>query len=163
MSLPVNIGTALTDYTVTSSERQASTLSAEMGARGLLIFVLRGTWCPWCVHQIMAARTRYPKYEQRGLKAVFVIPEEEPKVGAFALTTSRPLPFGLHADESAEIANLLVGEPEPGTSRKVGIYLLNPDRKVIWGFAGWDDDFPTNTQILDAIDTKLPSAVEHSA
>ena len=163
MNLPQSIGTKLTDYTVTNSDRQATTLSSEMGTRGILVFVLRGTWCPWCVHQIMAASSRFPKYLKRGVKAIFVIPEEEPKVSAFTLTTSRPLPFGLHADESAEIAGLLVGEPEAGTSRQVGIYLLNQDREVIWGFTGWDDDFPSNIQILEAIDTKLPSAVENSA
>lgn len=163
MNLPQNIGTTLPDYPITNSERAKSVLSQEMGERGLLIFVLRGTWCPWCVHQIMAARTRYPKYVRRGVNAVFISPEDEPKVDAFALTTSRPLPFGLHADESAEIANSLVGAPDEGTSRKVGVYLLNPDREVVWGFAGWDDDFPTNTQILEAIDTQLPSVVEHTA
>ena len=163
MSLPLNIGTTLTDYTVTNSERQGTTLTEEMGTRGILVFVLRGTWCPWCIHQIMATRSRYPKYLKRGVKVVFVIPEEEPKVSAFSLTTSRPLPFGLHADESAEIANLLVGAPEMGASRKVGLYLLNTEREVVWGFAGWDDDFPSNTQVLDAIDTQLTSAIEHSA
>lgn len=163
MSLPLNIGQILPDYTVTNSERQSALLSEEMGTRGILIFVLRGTWCPWCVHQIMAARTRYPKYLKRGVKAVFVIPEEESKVGTFALTASRPLPFGLHADESAEIANLLVGAPEEGTSRQVGLYLLNAEREVVWGFAGWDDEFPINSDVLEVIDTKLPSVVDQTA
>lgn len=156
-------GDTLPDFGVTSVNGDKSTLQQEMGKNGLIVFVLRGTWCPFCIHQIVATRARYAHFQRRDVNAVFVIPEEAFKIDGFRATVSKPLPFGLHADEEATIANLLVGELVPGTSRKVGIYLLNPERKIMWRFVGWDDDYPAHQVVIDAIQEHIPASLNQSA
>jgi peroxiredoxin len=162
-NIKLDLGDQLPDFKVTSADGEDSTLQSEMGTNGLLIYVLRGTWCPFCIHQIVAARARYPNLQKHGVNAVFVIPEEVFKIDGFRLTVSRPLPFGLHADEEATIANTLAGEPLPGTSRKVAIYLLNREREVKWRFVGWDDDYPAHHVVLDAIKEHLAPSLNQTA
>ena len=157
--LQVERGDTLPDFKITNVYGDESTLQQEMGKNGLIIFVLRGTWCPFCIHQIVATRVRYIHFQRRGVNAVFVIPEEAFKVDGFRLTVSKPLPFGLHADEDATIADLLVGAALPGTSRKIGIYLLNRERKIVWRYVGWDNDYPSHQVVMDAIQENVSTSV----
>jgi peroxiredoxin len=161
--LKIEPGDTLPDFKVTNVNGDESTLQQEMGENGLLIFVLRGTWCPFCVHQIVATRARFPHFQRRGVNAVFVIPEEAFKTDAFRLTVRKPLPFGLHADEDATIADMLVGAVPPGTTRKVGIYLLNLEREIVWRFVGWDDDYPVHQDVIDAIQEKVSTSLNQTA
>lgn len=161
--LKVTPGDTLPNFTVTNIFGKQSTLDEEMGENGLTVFVLRGTWCPFCIHQIVATRARYPHFQRRGVNAVFVIPEEAFKIDGFRMTVSRPLPFGLHADEDGTIANTLAGEPLPGTSRKVAIYLLNPRREVKWRFVGWDDDYPPHQVVMDAVQEHISPTLNQTA
>ncbi|MCI0712665.1 MAG: peroxiredoxin family protein [Chloroflexi bacterium] len=161
--LKVEPGDTLPDFKVTSVNGDESTLQQEMGEKGLIIFVLRGTWCPFCVHQIVATRARYPHFQHRGINAVFIIPEESFKIDAFRMTVRKSLPFGLHADEDATIADMLVGAVPPSTTRKVGIYLLNPEREIVWRFVGWDDEYPTHQDVIDAVQEYISTSLNQTA
>ena len=160
MDVNFAVGDILPDYNTTNLDRNPSTLSAEMGENGLLLFVLKGTWCPFCVHQLVATRARYNKYRGYGFNVNFIIPEDEYKVGTFVETASRPFPFGLHADVDETISNSLVGAPAP--SRKIGIYLLNRDREIMWQFIGMEDDYPSTTLILREM-SPVSSNLNHTA
>lgn len=150
--LTYTIGNILPNFTVVNAQRQASTLHDEMGEAGLLIHVLRGTWCPFCVHQLMAMSARYPKFTKRGVTTTFIIPEEDYKVSSFVTTSARPLPFGLFADEKAEITEQLTGKLIEGQSRKIGLYLINTNRELVWSWVGYEDTYPATSVIFDEIE-----------
>lgn len=150
------IGSILPDMMVTDAGNMPSTLSRQMGERGLLLYVLRGTWCPFCVSQINGMRRRYPRYQQQGVDTVFIVPEPVANVYSFAISSPHPLPFGLHADEQTELADTLTHPVEDPNDRPIGIYLLNTQRQVVWRFVGTeDDDYPSQQRLLDLIQHQL--------
>ena len=153
------LGDVVEDMPLTNVQGVASKISQEMGEAGLLLFALRGTWCPFCVHQLIATRARYPHYTKRGVNAAFIIPEADYIVQSFVQTASRPLPFGVHADMDGTLSEALVGAYEDGTARKIGVYLLNAKREVMWQFVGYDDTYPSHTELLNAIDAMLTPTV----
>ena len=152
MTSQYEIGTILPDMMVTDANNMPSTLSKQMGDAGLIIYVLRGTWCPFCVGQINTVRRRFPKYQKQGVNTVFIVPEASANVYSFALSSPNPLPFGLHADEKNEIAASLTFAVENPNDRPLGIYLIGQDRKVLWRFVGTEDDgYPSQQDLLDII------------
>lgn len=157
------IGEILPNFCLTAHDGLPSTVDDEMGSQGLVLFVLRGTWCPFCVHQIVATRARYPHFQRRGINVAFIIPEEKYKVDSFRMTVSRPLPFGLHADEASIQADQLAGKLLPGTSRHIGIYLLNRQREIKWQFVGNDDNYPAHRVVIAAIDDTLGTIINQMA
>ncbi len=150
---PYTIGTTLPDLMVTNAENMPSSLSQEMGEHGLLIYVLRGTWCPFCVSQINKMRRRYPRYQAHGIGTVFIVPEPVANVYSFAISSPHPLPFGLHADEETQVADTLTQAVQEPGERPIGIYLLDANRTVLWRFVGTEDDnYPSQDQILSVIE-----------
>ncbi|PJF40202.1 MAG: hypothetical protein CUN55_13015 [Phototrophicales bacterium] len=151
------VGTILPDLIVNDADNMPTSLKTQMGEKGLLIYVLRGTWCPFCVGQIDRVRRRYPKYQAQGVNTVFIVPEPYATVNGFAVSTPRPLPFQLYADEQSTLADALTYPVETPRERPIGIYLLNKERKIVWRFVGHEDEnFPTQQDILDVIATYLP-------
>ncbi len=158
------IGDVLPDLNVTAADDQSTTLSQQMGERGLLLFVLRGTWCPFCVGQIHTMRRRYPKFTKLGVNTVFIVPEEKANVWGFAVSSPQPLPFILHADEENTIANDLTLKPEPPVSRPIGLYLLNPEREIVWRYVGYEDeDYPSHGKLLKIVNEHLGAATPDAA
>lgn len=156
MSQVYDIGATVPDLIVTDADNMPASLTSQMGERGLLIYVLRGTWCAFCIGQIDKMRRRYPKYQARGVNTVFIVPEPQATVYGFAVSAPQPLPFSLHADEQLDIANSLTREVDEPNQRPIGIYLLSPKREVVWRFVGHEDeDFPSQDRIFDQIEMCL--------
>lgn len=150
------IGATLPDLVVTDSDNMPSTLSKQMGERGLLLYVLRGTWCPFCVSQIHSMRRRYPRYQQLGVETVFIVPEPHANVYSFAISSPTPLPFGLHADENTELADSLTQPVDNPNDRPIGIYLLNNAREIVWRFVGPEDQgYPSQQDLNTLIEENL--------
>ena len=157
------IGDVIPNWTLTDEEQNSITINEAMGENGLLLYTLRGTWCPFCVHQIVATRSRYDEFLKLGIKMNFIIPEAQHTVDSFAMTVSRPLPFGLHSDPNAELANLFTGKPAPSHVRNIGIYLINTDREIVWKFVGSENEYPTSTIIMRAIENHAMNAEKDAA
>ena len=138
------------NFRITDMDGLPSTLDAVMGEHGLLVFVLRGTWCVFCVHQIVTTRLRYAKYQKHGINALFVVPQDDQSVQYFLDDFSSPLPFPLHPDPFRIITNLLT---EHGA--QLGISLLNPQRRIEWRYTGEGDDYPTFRTIMSVLDEYL--------
>lgn len=152
------VGDILPDIVVTDADSQPTTLSQEMGEKGLLLFALRGTWCSFCVGQIHTMQKRYPVYSQLRVNSVFIVPEAQTKVWSFAISSPKPLPFGLHADESQAITNDLTLTPPTPSERPLGIYLLNRERKIVWRYVGFEaDEYASQVALVSAINTYLPN------
>lgn len=150
------LGKIVPDIFVADSEGQLKLLSAQVGKRGLLIFVLRGTWCPTCVAQIQTVRRHYQKYASEGVETVFISPEAEENVWAYRISQPTPLPFGLYADPNHQTAQLFIQDEAVGTLPAA--YLLDGERRVVWRYLGTRaDDRPSHQQILDAVTQFLPS------
>ena len=152
------IGDVLPDIVVTDADNQPTTLSQEMGDKGLLLFALRGTWCSFCVGQIHTMQKRYPVYSQLGVNSVFIVPEAQTKVWSFAISSPKPLPFGLHADESQAITDALTMRPDTPSERPLGIYLLDCERKIVWRYVGFEaDEYASQDALIAAINDYLSS------
>ncbi len=150
------IGDTIPDIQVTNTEGQLTPLSAQMGEKGLLLFILRGTWCPVCVMQIKMVQRYYTSYWDLGVNSQFVMPEEEDSVWTFKVSQPRPLLFGLHPDPKRETSELFL--PTEGIGVLPAAYLLNTDRQVVWQHIGQHlEDRPTHQQLLDAITANLAS------
>lgn len=155
-----NIGDIVPNLSVVDAQNQPTTLDEQMGEQGMLIFVLRGTWCPFCVGQIHTMRRRYPVYAKMGVNSLFVVPESHTSVWSFAISSPEPLPFIIHADEERAITNELVDlSSDPNMAQALGVYLLNAQRQVIWRFVGMDDDYPSHSKLEKTlVDTlQIPS------
>ncbi len=147
-----NVGDLLPDLTVTDLEDQPTPLSAQMGENGMLLVVLRGTWCPFCVGQIHNMRRRYPAFRKLGVSLMFVVPEDRASVWSFAISSPEPLPFALHADETIEIADDLTVVPDTPSDRPLAIYLLTPQRRIVWRYVGEDSEtYPSHQKLLQVI------------
>ena len=150
------IGDILPDIVVTDADSQPTTLSQEMGDKGLLLFALRGMWCSFCVGQIHTMQRHYPMYSRLGVNSVFIVPEAQTKVWSFAISSPKPLPFGLHADESQVITNALTMTPDTPSERPLGIYLLNGERKIVWRYVGFEaDEYASQDTLVAAINNYL--------
>jgi peroxiredoxin len=151
-----DVGDILPDLEVTNEGHQPSTLDEQMGHNGLLIFVLRGTWCPFCVLQIHKTQRRHQTYLQQGVDCVFIVPEDKDSVFGFMVSSRKPLNFGLHADENNRLADALTYKPETPSDRPLGIYLINPQRQIVWRYIGEDaDTYPGKQEIIEAINIYL--------
>lgn len=149
------LGERVPDIFVSDAEGKLKMLSEQLGERGLLIFVLRGTWCPTCVAQIQTVRRNYQKYAAEGVNTVFISPETEDNVWAFRISQPTPLPFGLHADPDRQTMELFIQSDAIG--ELPAAYLLDTQRRVIWRHLGIRaDDRPSHQQILDAMTQFLP-------
>lgn len=150
------VGDVLPDLTVSDLEGQPTPLSAQMGDAGLLLVVLRGTWCPFCVGQIHAMRRYYPRFRELGINLVFVVPEDQARVWSFAVSSPEPLPFALHADERIEITDDLTMVPETPSDRPLALYLLRPNRRIVWRYIGDDaETYPSYQQLLVTVTEHL--------
>lgn len=156
MSQQYDVGTVMPDLLVNDADNMPTYLKSQMGERGLLIYVLRGTWCPFCVGQIDRMRRRYPKYQAQGVNTVFIVPETHATVNGFAISVSNPLPFELVADENLALSDALTRPVDTPNERPIGIYLLNKNREIVYRFVGHEDEnFPTQTDIFDLIEQYL--------
>jgi len=89
---------------------------------------------------------------------VFIVPETHTKVWSFAISSPKPLPFGLHADEAQIITNDLTMTPDTPSDRPLGIYLLNRERKAVWRYVGFEaDEYPSQSALVAAITDHLSS------
>ncbi len=157
MSQVYDVGATLPDIIVNDADNMPTSLKSQAGERGLLIYVLRGTWCSFCIGQIDRVRRRYPKYQEQGVNTVFIVPEPHSTVYGFSISTAKPLPFNLYADEQFAIADVLTRPVDVPRERPIGIYLLNAQREVVWRFIGHEDEnFPSQDDILTMIEAHLP-------
>lgn len=156
------VGDVVPNLDVTDAEGHLKPLSKQMGEKGLLIFVLRGTWCPSCVMQIKMVQRHYQRYLELGVNSQFILPEPEDSVWTFKISQPRPLKFGLHADPLHQTTELFL--PTKGIGVLPAAYLLNTERQVVWTHIGESlEDRPTHQQILDAISQHLAGTPEEVA
>lgn len=151
-----NIGDILPNLSVIDAQNQTITLDEQMGDHGLMVIVLRGTWCPFCVGQIHTMRRRHPVYTKMGVNTLFVVPENHTSVWSFVISSLEPLPFVLHADEERTLTSDLVCIPDnPKVIQPLGVYVLNRERQVVWRLVGMDDDFPSHSKLEQVLRESL--------
>lgn len=155
------IGDVLPDLMVNDTEGQAVPLSKMIGSRGLFIFVLRGTWCPFCVTQIQSVRRNQSRYTELGVNSVFITPESRDSLWAFRMSMANPLPFGLYADPKHDTLAQLVREDAIATLPVT--YLLDTNRRVVWNYIGKDsEDRPGHRTVMQAIEAHLAAPEAHA-
>lgn len=146
----LQIGDSAPDIQITNAEGKLVPLSQAVGEKGLLVFVLRGTWCAFCVDQIAGVQRNYHRYAKQGVESVFITPEDGDSVWTFRISQPKPLSFGLHADPSRETMELFVLQEHVETMPAT--YLLDNDLKVVWSYYGTgEEDRPGHQTIMDAI------------
>jgi peroxiredoxin len=129
-------------------------LSAQIGERGLLVFVLRGTWCAICVEQMNTIQRNYHRFVGQGVTTVFLTPEAEGPVHTYKISQPTPLQYGLHPDPNLSALEQFIQRDSIGLLPAV--YLLNRDLRVVWRHLGeHSEDRPSNTRLLEAIQTNL--------
>lgn len=150
------IGDVLPDMRVADPQGSLKPLSAQMGEKGLVIFVLRGTWCPSCVSQIHGVQRNYNRYTRHGVTTVFISPEDARTIDNFRLSMPAPLRFGLHSDPKRETSEFFIPVPDEDFTVETATYLINHERQVVWScFGNPVHDFPSHEQLLAAIESAL--------
>jgi peroxiredoxin len=145
-----NVGDIVPDLRVVDSGGRLKPLSEQMGEKGLLVFVLRGTWCAFCVNQINSVQRNYHRYANQGVETVFITPEPYESIETFKLSLARPLPFGLHADPTRQTVEYFVERGAVGVSPAT--YVLDRDRRIVWRYIGkHEEDRPGHNQITQVI------------
>jgi len=150
-----DLGQVVPDVKVTDTEGHLKPLSQQMGQKGLLIFVLRGTWCAFCVDQINTVQRNHHRYAEQGVESVFITPETADSVWSFRISQARPLKFGIHPDTKRETLELFISQTEIGILPAT--YLLDTRLRVVWRYIGKDEeDRPNHPAILEAVRAFLP-------
>ena len=145
-----NVGDVVPDIKVMDATGHLTPLSQQMGDKGLLVFVLRGTWCSFCVQQIQSVQRNHHRYTNQGVASVFISPEAAESVHTFRISYPRPLPFGLHSDPTREMLEIFVEQESVGVLPAT--YLLNKDRNIVWRYIGQHkEDRPGHHQLTQII------------
>jgi peroxiredoxin len=149
-----DIGDTVADIRISDPEGRLQPLSAQIGERGLLVFVLRGTWCAICVEQMNTIQRNYHRFVGQGVTTVFQTPEAEGPVHTYKISQPTPLQYGLHPDPNLSALEQFIQRDSIGLLPAV--YLLNRDLRVVWRHLGeHSEDRPSNTRLLEAIQNHL--------
>lgn len=155
-----SIGDILPDVSANDSDGITRQISAHMGERGLLLFVLRGTWCSICLAQMRTVQRNYKHYQELGVQSVFLSPEDETAIFSYQVSLPRPPAYTLYADPEKKTIQLLLNPDDIGVLPAT--YLLDTERRVMWVHRGQHaEDRPTHANLLAAIEAHL--SVRHSA
>jgi peroxiredoxin len=154
-----DIGDTLTDIRVSDPLGHLKLLSDQIGERGLLVFVLRGTWCAICVEQMTTIQRNYHRFVGQGVTSVFLTPEAEGPVHTYKISQPTPLQYGLHPDPELSALEQFIQRDSIGLLPAV--YLIDHNLRVVWRHLGeHSEDRPSNTRLLQIIDAVLPNPAQ---
>jgi peroxiredoxin len=152
------LGDAISDFVVSDINGNAQPISQVMGQRGLMLFLLRGTWCPSCLMQIRATQRYYNHYLNHGIQSLFITAEEPDTVWTFRISQARTLPFGIHPDPCHTILSRFL--PAAQITLLPAAYLVTPGKQIVWQYLGKHvEDRPTTSQLVTAFEQYLPMMV----
>lgn len=107
---PLTNGTKLPDFSLTDTNNQPVSLSTLRGANGTIVAFIHGTWCPYCVRQLMRLNRVAPEISTLDCGLLCVTHDPVDSLYAYQLSAQPPLSYPLLAD------------PEPSISHTFGIY-----------------------------------------
>jgi peroxiredoxin len=78
-----------------------------MGSRGLLVALIHGTWCPFCVEQLIWLQRRNEWLSGLGIHTLALVVDDPSHVLAFNSSLAHPLPYTLLADVDGRFSKAL--------------------------------------------------------
>lgn len=136
--------------------RQANWSAAELpidwrsylGARGLLVMIIHGTWCHACLERLVWLRRQRSWFNEQGIGILAVSADDPVQVAAFHQSLWSPLPFTLISDANAALSRAL-GLVDDKAARSA-LLLVDCDGNV--RFSQIDQhDIPEQFTLRDAI------------
>jgi peroxiredoxin len=163
----IQVGKALPDFTLYSSENGAAFESSTLRQQPALLLFFRGNWCPLCMAQIKEIAASYQELNKRGVKVFLVSPQSEKHSQSLAKQFDAPMEFMV--DKNLQAAQQLGLVHENGTPMGMMGYksdtvmptAILTDEKGQVIFADLTDNYrvrPEPQTFIDMLDKHLASA-----
>ncbi len=145
------------DFTLPADNGEMVSLSDFQGKCPVLVFFYPGDFTPVCTKEVCAFRDDYEHFRSRNVAILGISSDSVERHRRFAQECR--VPFRLLSDADLEVAKAYGANGLLGVRR--AYFLIGTDGTLLWQHA---ELFPifrlSNTRILEAIDTLLPSPSE---
>lgn len=101
---PISPGTILPDFCLEDSKGQSFCLEEMVQTNGLVIFFIRGTWCPVCVRLLTQVNRIIWQIKNRGTGFVCIACDTPEAIFAYKISAEPPLDFPILIDSSPSLS-----------------------------------------------------------
>ncbi|GAB4580199.1 MAG: hypothetical protein Fur0022_29380 [Anaerolineales bacterium] len=153
LAQPLINGTTLPNFCLSGLDHQRVCLPDLRGEKGTVISFVHGTWCPYCVRQLMRLNQLAPQLYQRNVGIVCVTQDTPESLSAFQHSAQPSLRYPLLADSTPSLSHDFgVFDPDHN-SPYVAVFYANTADEVQYSDVSSDPDcYPNLLRLLEVID-----------
>jgi peroxiredoxin len=150
--------TPLPDFA--AGRQRHAALPASCAAQRLVVAFLHGTWCPYCVRQLVRLARAHPALQAADVGLACILRDPVAAIYAYQVSAEPPLHFPLLADGEPSVARLYGVYDPDHESPYPAVFFAGADGLIRYADVSSDPDcYPNMARLLEVVEERArPSA-----
>lgn len=147
---PLLNGALLPNFNLRGLDDQLIALSDIRGLKGTVVAFIHGTWCPYCIRQLIRLNRAAPDLYQLGCGLVCIAHDPVETISAYQHTAQPSLAYPLLADSDPSLAHTFgIYDPDHGSPYPAVFYATANDIILYSNVSSDPDCFPNMQRLVE--------------